>query len=817
LAPPDKDGQMSVTRNNHYVPQWYQAGFFEPNGNTLAYVDLKPDKKILHDGRVISSRSQFNSPTSRAFRQKDLYSTFFGTSVNDEIEKKLFGDIDTRGSLAVRAFFEDNPVKWHDHFQNLFEFIDAQKLRTPKGLDWIRSQYPGLKQNELMIEMQGLRMMHCTIWTEGVREIVSAEDADMKFIISDHPVTVYNKAASPDLPQWKYPNDPSILLKGSQTVFPLSRNFCLILTNLEYAENSLIDPLERRIFARNFRQSIVRTDSFIRERKLNNDEVAAFNLIIKRGAKRYLAAGQKEWLEPEIICSRAWNEVGEVLKPPSNKLYHFGGELFAKFDDGHVHYQDAFGRTEKPREFLQKTVKKDLHPKEACGCGSGFRFRDCCQNINSTLRPTWSEKSIRERNMMLLNAISHVLELNDNKDWLQVRRELTNEKISEIYGLYESLWPLETDILSLLPKPDGRVRAVYTGFLHPETIADYALGASWYFGEILVQHPFLHPGIMKKDFIPLKNPKAFRQEFLKSLLLFIQISPLVECGLINLVPDPCDFDIHLREQMMAMAEARRGFIDPDLLKGTRIEEIMKKDAERGILALPDDALGTIFSRSGVAQGEIEETQLLKAIQIMRENDPLSELQGGSIDSEENAGQFTMIKLAPNFEMAMYLAQATGAAILTDNIFRWQEIQLAVLRRSSVTESAVPAVKQSMEAGQFAFFHHPQSIGEAVVNPISLQYADFMKSLFKHLLTLPNRPSKPNFEAGLKARFERTHRQMQSVARKSGYVFTNAKMQAAFPIGGIQDNTINRLLLMSNSEHHLRSAPMAFYFSTGSEG
>lgn len=41
---------MSVTRNNHYVPQWYQEGFFEPNENTLAYLNMKPEEKILPDG-----------------------------------------------------------------------------------------------------------------------------------------------------------------------------------------------------------------------------------------------------------------------------------------------------------------------------------------------------------------------------------------------------------------------------------------------------------------------------------------------------------------------------------------------------------------------------------------------------------------------------------------------------------------------------------------------------------------------------------------------------------------------------------------------
>ena len=47
---------MSITRNNHYVPQWYQEGFFEPGRSSLAYVDLTPDQKVLPDGRVIVQR-----------------------------------------------------------------------------------------------------------------------------------------------------------------------------------------------------------------------------------------------------------------------------------------------------------------------------------------------------------------------------------------------------------------------------------------------------------------------------------------------------------------------------------------------------------------------------------------------------------------------------------------------------------------------------------------------------------------------------------------------------------------------------------------
>ena len=66
----------------------------------------------------------------------------------------MFGNIDARGSKAIRAFAEADVGGWHRHFQTLFEYIDIQKIRTPKGLDWLKAQYPTLTQKELMFEMQ---------------------------------------------------------------------------------------------------------------------------------------------------------------------------------------------------------------------------------------------------------------------------------------------------------------------------------------------------------------------------------------------------------------------------------------------------------------------------------------------------------------------------------------------------------------------------------------------------------------------------------------------------------------------------------------
>jgi hypothetical protein len=801
---------MSVTRNNHYVPQWYQEGFFEPGRSSLAYVDMTPDQQVLADGRVITQRGAWNdTPTTLAFRQKDLYSTFFGTSVNDEIERRLFGDVDTRGSQAVRAFIGTDVHKWHDHFQDFFEFLDIQKVRTPKGLDWLKAQYPALTQNELMFEMQGIRMLHCAIWVGGVREIVSAEDSDVKFITSDHPVTIYNHAVPPTDGACAYPLDPGIALRGSQTLYPMDRDHCLILTNLEYAKDPSTGAFQKRTFARNYRQSITKIDSVIRERKLTAQEVAVINFIVKKRARRYIGGGRKEWLYPERNVTQSWSELRKTLMPPDLGLLEFGGEIFVKYESGHVHYQDEFGRTEKPREFLiKRPPDKPLRPGDYCGCGRGKSFKECCQSKPDSLRPAWNEKSIRERNLMLQNAIVNVLDLKSGKDWVQIRHELTDEKIGRIYHLYEGLWPLETDLLALLPKPDGEARAIYTGSIHPSSITDFALAAPLYFGELIVAHPFVHPGIMKKEMSPTGNPKSYRQEFLKTILFFLNVMPLVDLGLINLVPDPCDFDFHLRNQMMSMARIRAPRFDPK--EDPRLQKMIEEDNRRGIMLMPPDAMRRQLRSF---KPDLSEEQVEAAIRAgirLREDDPLAVLQEGSLEGGKEGGQMTMFKLAPNFEMTMYLAQATGACIVTDSPFRWREVQGAIRQRYKAATPGLAPLVTGIERSNFVFPQTPTDVVAAALSKTSAGYPDLLRDLFKYLSNLEERGARPNREEQLVSRFDKTHASAQARLKKSGAPIKEGRISCVFPPGGMQDNTVNRLLLMSSSERHSASVPMAFF-------
>ncbi len=517
--------------------------------------------------------------------------------------------------------------------------------------------------------------------------------------------------------------------------------------------------------------------------------------------------------EAQKMVSDPWSELRETLLPPKDQLWKFGGEIFVRYDDGSVHYQDEFGRTEKEWDFLKKKPPSTPpRPWDICGCGSGKRFENCCKTKPPELRPTWNEASIRERNVMLYNGIANVLGLHEDKDWVTVRRELTDEKISKIYSLYKLLWPLETDLLQLLPKPDGTARAVYTGSIHPNAITEFALGASLYFGQLIIEHPFVHAGTIKREYNPVENPAAYRHEFLKAVVFFLTIMPLVDCGLVNLIPDVCNFDFHLRDQMWHMARSRSDGVEYDPAQDDpRHKKLAREDAQRAFFSLPQEIIQSQMLKmppsAAVAGASPEE--VLRGIELLKERDPLAVLQESTL-AEEKAGRFSVMKLCPNFEMTIYLAQATGSSIVTDSVFRWNEIKRTIHRRVQTAGTIANALADKINSSTFAIPQVVEDIVKPGTGDTFAEYPALMSDVFGYLSKLDEREQKPNYEKHLAARFSRIHARAQSAVKKAVISVEEARMFCAFPVGGIQENTVNRLLLMSSSERHLSNIPMAFF-------
>jgi hypothetical protein len=222
----------------------------------------------------------------------------------------------------------------------------VQKLRTPKGLKYLAQAARLDNKNQVLFKLQEIQQIFCALWSECIWSIADASESSTKFLVTDHPVTVYNKDCFPASAWCKDFNDPGIWLSATHTLFPLNQNKILILTNLSWVRNPYSNPLDKRPNANLFRSAVFNFLNIQVGRKLFELEVIEINYVLKQRAWRYVAAAEKEWLYPERhIKTQNWDKLGNgYLFMPDPRSVSFSSEILFGYTNKHVEGFDAYGR-----------------------------------------------------------------------------------------------------------------------------------------------------------------------------------------------------------------------------------------------------------------------------------------------------------------------------------------------------------------------------------------------------------------------------------------------------------------------------------------
>lgn len=341
-------------KENHYVPVWYQERFLPTKGERkFRYLDLTPDQ--FRDPRgILRTKTELRRWGSvSCFKETDLYTVTYGRFESTEIEQFFFGKVDTEGRQAVEFFsryqsFNDfhGDVEPEKMLHDLLNYMSIQKFRTPKGLHYLATFLHATDKNHLLIEMQRLQNLHCAIWTECVWALVDADETQTKFIISDHPVTVYNRDVFPGSTYARQHTDPDFRMNGTHTYFPLSPTRMLILTNLSWVRNPYGNAKRFRPNPRVFRSAMFNFTDIQTGRQLEEIEVKQINYITKRRALRYVAAAQENWLYPERdLPTTHWRKLDDrYLFMPDPRDLCLGGETMISYGDGRSDAFDEYGR-----------------------------------------------------------------------------------------------------------------------------------------------------------------------------------------------------------------------------------------------------------------------------------------------------------------------------------------------------------------------------------------------------------------------------------------------------------------------------------------
>jgi len=352
-------------KHNHYVPVWYQRRFLRPEQSRYWRLDMKPETGGSGAHRFTRRDLHEWSP-ERVFAEDDLYTTQWGTVSNTDIEQFFFGklDNDAAGHLDYFVNFA-HPSANEKAFHGLMTYMSVQKLRTPKGLAFLMNAGQATEKNLTLLILQEIRNLFCAIWTECVWQIADASQSPTKFIVSDHPVTVYNRACPPLSEHCRGYNDPDIRLAATHTIFPLSSNKLLILTNRSWLRNPYQKETGVRPNPKMLRTAMFNFTDIQTGRVLSEDEVLMVNYIIKRRAYRYIAAAEKNWLYPErAVTSDHWKKLGDgYLLMPEPRLEFMGGDVVIGYKGGGG---DAFGvYGHRPWQNGYKDARRERRETEA--------------------------------------------------------------------------------------------------------------------------------------------------------------------------------------------------------------------------------------------------------------------------------------------------------------------------------------------------------------------------------------------------------------------------------------------------------------------
>jgi hypothetical protein len=329
-------------RHNHYVPVWYQRRFMPPDQTRYWRLDLAPET-IVSGAHRYTRHALHNWSPEAIFAEDDLYTTRWGAISNTEIEQFFFGKLDNGAAVHLDYFANfTHPDANEKAFNGLMTYMSVQKLRTPKGLAYLMNEGHRTEKNLTLLLLQQMRNLFCAIWTECIWQIADASASATKFIVSDHPVTVYNRACPPLSARCVGYNDPDIRLVATHTLFPPSANKLLILTNRSWVRNPYQSELKARPNPTMLRPAMFNFTDIQTGRALSEDEVLLINSIIKRRAYRYISAAEKEWLYPERHASTDhWKKFGDgYLLIPEPRLEFMGGDVVIGYKGGG---SDAFG------------------------------------------------------------------------------------------------------------------------------------------------------------------------------------------------------------------------------------------------------------------------------------------------------------------------------------------------------------------------------------------------------------------------------------------------------------------------------------------
>ncbi len=341
---------------------------------------------------------------------------------------------------------------------------------------------------------------------------------------------------------------------------------------------------------------------------------------------------------------------------------------------------------------------------EPCPCGSGAKFKSCCQPKGVPLAPLLFQRAqnavrrqnARARNIAFLESAAAALQLDGLaiRDWGVVKRACTPAAVRRIHEATMFLWPDEDDYFSILSQERGKESGVYIGEYEPDLIMQGITRHTVYSDTIIVFDPFLDARAIAPYFNPLIHPEKFRSATLKNLYLWLSLAPWIDANLVTILPCPTNFDPTFALEVMNQqrAKLRR---TPELAASIdnskdQLDSLATSYTTFMILHTADEALEKRFRELNPESSDEAVAEFMSEVKALRESHPY--YIPNSLGNGPDAGEFTFTTTGASFPVAKMVAGVAEAHLITDVEAKWLEIELDRRQANSTNDRWTPFAK-----------------------------------------------------------------------------------------------------------------------------
>ena len=162
-------------------------------------------------------------------------------------------------------------------------------------------------------------------------------------------------------------------------------------------------------------------------------------------------------------------------------------------------------------------------------------------------------------------------------------------------------------------------------------------------------------------------------------------------------------------------------------------------------------------------------------------------------------------MLPNFEIALFLAQITGAFLLTDNHSRWAEINSAQ-NLDGLACGAYNEIASIINDKKYILNLDSETAFSLRKSVQTRQFRKSMRSIYDTICH--EKPSEIKINERQKQELDKAHIAISKEILKYRGNLVSARFNSLIPQSGIVHNNVLRLLFFSGIEKYVKHVPMA---------